>query len=38
MYIPVNNLKGGDEDISSLDEAEAACSFILVSEGNVYET
>jgi hypothetical protein len=37
MYIPTNNPQGGDEKISSFDEDEAGCSFILVSEGNVRE-
>ena len=31
MYIPINNPQGGDENISSFDEAEAGCSIILVS-------
>jgi len=37
MYIPTNNPKGGDEKISSFDEDEAGCSFILMSDGNVRE-
>jgi hypothetical protein len=37
MYIPTNNPRDGGVDISSFDEDEAGCSFILVSEGNVRE-
>jgi hypothetical protein len=37
MYIPINNPQDGDENISSFEEDEAGCSFILVSEGNVRE-
>jgi hypothetical protein len=29
MYIPINNPQGGDENISSFDEDETGCSFIL---------
>jgi len=36
-YILTNNPQGGDENISSFDEEEAGCSFILVSEGNARE-
>jgi hypothetical protein len=37
VYIPTSNPQGGGVDISSVDEDEAGCSFILVSEGNVRE-
>jgi hypothetical protein len=38
MYIPVNNPQDGDDNISSFDEDEAGCSFILASEGNVQDS
>jgi hypothetical protein len=37
MYIPISNPQGKAENISSFDEDEAGCSFILVSEGNARE-
>ncbi len=37
-YIPMNTPQGGDENTSSVDEDEAGCYFILVSEGNVRDS
>jgi hypothetical protein len=36
-YISTRNSQGRNENISSLDEDEAGCPFILVSEENVRE-
>jgi hypothetical protein len=38
MYILTNNPQDGDDNISSFDEEEAGCSFILASEGNVQDS